>query len=104
MSLTALVLPLGLTDGFLIDALRGSKILALGLSAVGGVGGIGPSPARQPFTEGCVYLWAGCVRRVSGVIGKTSEVCVNSRRRPNITFPSDEAKDLTYLNRFLFTE
>ena len=104
MSLTALVLPLGLTDGFLIDVLRGSKILALGLSAIGAVGGVGSSPARQPFTEGCVYLWAGCVRRVSGVIGKTSEVCVNSRRRPNITFPSDEAKDLTYLNRFLFTE
>ena len=103
MSLTALVLPLGLTDGLLIDAPRGSKILALGLSADGDVGE-GPSPARQPFTEGCVYLWAGCVRRVSGVIGKTIEVSVNSRKRPNIAFPSDEAKDLTYLNRFLFTE
>ena len=104
MSLTALVLPLGLTIVLLIDALRGSKILALGLSAVRGVEGVGPSPARQPFTEGCVYLWAGCVRRVSGVIGKTIEVSVNSRKRPNIAFPSDEAKDLTYLNRFLFTE
>jgi len=37
-------------------------------------------------------------------MGITSGVCVNNRRRNGNIFLSDEAKDITYFNRFLFTE
>jgi len=109
--LAALVLPVRIgrgTDGLLAGVLFGSKIFAFGLRADVIGERVGPSPARQPLTDGCVYLYAGCESPASifgGIrVGIASGACVSNRRRNGIVFVSDEAKDITYFNRFLFTE